>query len=257
MNIIRRFTGEVIYRSKKRILKTVMEEAVEREVSLRGADLRGANLWRVDLEEASLRGADLWRANLEEANLEEANLRGADLEGANLRGANLRGADLRGADLWRANLRGANLWGASLSEANLLPDLYILKFQPPNTKLRAWKYLKNGKSPYQDATYEVSKIYTEKDFSTDERLACDKGINVATLQWCLNDSTEDCEYLEVEFLAKDIVAIPFATDGKFRVKKMRVLRKINREEAKKLTAQYLEPYCKEAEKSVRKEDAEK
>jgi hypothetical protein len=47
----------------------------------------------------TLRGADLRRANLEEADLRGADLRRANLRGANLRGANLEKADLRGADL--------------------------------------------------------------------------------------------------------------------------------------------------------------
>ena len=60
--------------------------------TLRGADLRGADLYGADL-----RGADLY---------------GADLRGADLYGADLSGADLYGADLRGANLRGANLLGA-------------------------------------------------------------------------------------------------------------------------------------------------
>ena len=182
MEIKNRFTGEVIYKSKGKILRTVVEEAIEQR-----------------------------------ANLSEANLRGA-------------------------NLSEANLWGA-----DLLPDLYILKFQPPKTILRGWKYLRDGKSPYQSAEYEVGKVYTEKDFSTDERITCNRGLNVATLQWCLNDSPSDVEFIEVEFYAKDIVAIPFATDGKFRVKRFKVLRKIIRDEAEKIVAKFLEPYCKGGE----------
>ena len=48
---------------------------------LRGADLRGANLW-----DANLRGANLWDANLRHANLQYANLRHANLQYADLRG---------------------------------------------------------------------------------------------------------------------------------------------------------------------------
>ena len=65
------------------LLKQGCKKAVL-DYNLRGADLRGANLWG-----ANLRGADL----------SNANLWGADLRGANLRGANLRDADLSGADL--------------------------------------------------------------------------------------------------------------------------------------------------------------
>ena len=45
------------------------------------------------------------------------------------------------------------------------------------------------------------------------------------------DSLNADEFLEVEFKVKDIIAIPFGTDGKFRVKELRVLRKINRKQA--------------------------
>ena len=69
---------------------------------------------RADLRGADLRGANLWEADLRDANLWEA-----DLRGANLRGADLRGADLRRANLWRANLRGAYLWRADLRETDL------------------------------------------------------------------------------------------------------------------------------------------
>jgi len=37
------------------------------------------------------------------------------------------------------------------------------------------------------------------------------------------------------------VGIPFATDGKFRVKKFTVIRKINRTEAEKILYDFLKP----------------
>ena len=67
---------------------------------------------RADLRGADLRGANLYRADLYGANLYRADLRGANLYRADLRGADLYGADLRGANLYRADLRGANLYGA-------------------------------------------------------------------------------------------------------------------------------------------------
>src|SRR5438128_462035 len=78
-----------------------------------GANLRGADLWRADLQ-----GADLGGANLPGADVLEANLQGADLGGANLQGADLQGASLDGADFqstWivRANLKGVDLFGAT------------------------------------------------------------------------------------------------------------------------------------------------
>jgi len=92
IEIKNRWTGEVIYSSKKETLKEAVVEAVEKKAELYGADLREASLY-----EAELYGADL---------------RGADLRAANLYGANLRGADLRGANLYGANLDEANLDGA-------------------------------------------------------------------------------------------------------------------------------------------------
>ncbi|ECR3853166.1 pentapeptide repeat-containing protein [Salmonella enterica] len=102
---------------------TSMRESGSR-ADLRGADLRGANLYGADLCGANLCGADLYGANLCDANLRganlcDANLRGADLYGADLCGANLCGADLCGADLCGANLCGANLCDANLRGADL------------------------------------------------------------------------------------------------------------------------------------------
>jgi uncharacterized protein YjbI with pentapeptide repeats len=106
------------------------------------ANLRGADLYQVDLREANLSGANLSQADLREANLwaanfSEANLSGADLgaeyrvdrdsdglatvslkERVNLSGADLRGADLHGVDLREANLSRANFSRANLSGAS-------------------------------------------------------------------------------------------------------------------------------------------
>jgi len=105
-----------------------------REFYLRGADLRGAQLWSVNLEGADLRDANLQRSdlrdgnlqyanlldvNFEEAQLGSANLRHAQLSSANLQRVDLGGANLQKAFLWNANLQGANLGGVNLQEAFL------------------------------------------------------------------------------------------------------------------------------------------
>lgn len=153
------------------------------------------------------------------------------LEKAVLEGANLRGANLRGA-----NLTGAYLRGAKFTEPIYIADLYSLKLLPKNTKLTFWKYIQNGKSPYQNSVYKVGKTYTEKEFNKNEFEDCGEGLNIATLGWVLRDSVgkDNVRLLEVEFKVSDIVAIPYYTDGKFRVKKMKVLRKISREDGVKL-----------------------
>lgn len=80
--------------------------------SLRGADLRGANLGGADLRDANLGGADL----------RGANLRDADLRDADLRDANLRDANLYGADLRNANLRNAKNAEWAIACTRILPD---------------------------------------------------------------------------------------------------------------------------------------
>jgi hypothetical protein len=98
--------------------------------------LTGAVLRSVDAD--TLRGA----------NLRWANLSGVDLSGANLRWANLLRANLRWANLSEADLSGANLSGANLSEATGLPEapvitdihrrVYEAASQPGALSMGAW-----------------------------------------------------------------------------------------------------------------------
>ncbi len=220
----------------KKTLKTILNKHQRwllGEDDSERANLRGANLSGACLRGANLSGANLSGANLRGANLSYANLSGANLSGANLRGANLSYANLSYANLSGANLRGAYLRGAYLSDASLSyakkplfkPDLYLLK--ECTGKIYAWKYIQDGKTPYQGAVYEVGKTYTEDDYCSDEMVNCGKGLNVGTLNWCYWNSNrnENTEFLKCEFMAKDVAAIPYTTDGKFRIKKMKVVEK--------------------------------
>jgi len=133
--------------------------------------------------------------------------------------------DLRGAELNEANLEGTKL---------SLPDLYILKQQPPDTLLRAFKILREDwRAPYQKLSYKnkIGKWVEYNKYDTDERKLFGEGLDVATLEWCLKKKFAHPCYIivEVEFYAKDIVAIPYATDGRFRVRRMRVLREVKEE----------------------------
>ena len=161
-----------------------------------------------------------------------------NLSGANLRDANLRGANLRGANLVGANLEGANLRDANLVGAKNLPSLYksslnILRAQTGT--LRAYKYLQsNWKSPYAGFQYELGKTY-EFPCETDERISCAEGGNVSALEWCLldvdrNSNVKNPIFVEIEFDAADIAAIPYNSDGKFRVKKFTITRQLTQEE---------------------------
>jgi len=109
------------------------------KADLRGADLRrlelpGVYLVDVDLEgadlteavlsgsriESSLKGANLSNAHLEGVVFCGANLEGAALVEAHLAGATISGSSLRGADLHGAQLSGAALSSSDFSEANLV-----------------------------------------------------------------------------------------------------------------------------------------
>ncbi len=216
-----------------------------RYANLSYADLSYADLSYADLRYADLRSADLRSANLRYADLRSANLSYADLSSADLRSANLSSADLSYADLRSADLRSANLRSANLSSANLssadlrgaLPQLYSLKQLPICTKLYYWKYLKDSKSPYQGFLYSEHQEYIFKAES-DERMLCASGGNVATLDWCLCDSKEATEFMEVSFFVSEIAAIPYASDGKFRVSRFYTERIIDREEAIKILTGY-------------------
>lgn len=81
-------------------------------ISIKEADLSGANLFLVDLRKANLSRANLTEAYLDGACLDDAILTGATLHATDLRGAMLREANLTGAWLEDVILDGADLTGA-------------------------------------------------------------------------------------------------------------------------------------------------
>ncbi len=189
MNQIKsRWSDNVIYEG---------EESIKRLVEKNKADLQGADL----------QGADLWGADLQ----------GADLWGADLRGANLSGANLSGANLSRANLSRADLSGAKGIDKHICTPLMMLYDQPG--KVRAYKLVKeNMEGPFNGGIkYEIGKTYEVKTANTDDNEQCAEGINLATLGWCIINWKPGYHILIAEFTAKDLAAIPIATDGKFRV----------------------------------------
>jgi len=202
----------------------ILYNADLRNVILYNADLRNADLHNADLNNADLRNADLRNADLYNADLRNVDLRNAILHNANLSNAILYNADLRNADLYNADLRNADLRNAILHNA-ILPkqfksNLNILKIQ--KNKLYAYKYLnKDMISPYQNFKYEIGKEYISKDVNNNETILCGSGINIATLQWCLQDTNYDLKnkiYVQIEFDPKDLI-IPYNSNGKFRIKK--------------------------------------
>ena len=170
---------------------------------------------------ANLSGADLTGADLTGANLSGANLSGAYLTGANLSGANLSGAYLTGANLTGACLIDANLNRTILSDINWLA--YIGITPDANGKANAYKMItQEGVGPtYGGLNYLNSEYIEDESFDNDVTKQCSSGINLATLQWCLNN--KNClsyRLLMMEFdVNSDNVCVPIGTDGKFRVRK--------------------------------------
>lgn len=101
-----------------------------RDVFLRMADLRGANLVFADLRgahlaDAQLANADMGRIDLRDAELNYSSLSGAHMREANLSGANAQYGNVTGARLHRANLSGTVLHGARMDPATILSDITL------------------------------------------------------------------------------------------------------------------------------------
>ncbi len=132
----------------------------------------------------------------------------------------------------KANLCGANLRGADLHEVKninkyLTTPMYILLDQ--TNPVRAYKIVNEiNQGVYRGGlVYEINKIISEKDYDVDEYLACGKGINLASLDWCLKEWKPGYKIIVCEFNKEDIVCIPVGSDGKFRVKTCKPIRELN------------------------------
>ncbi|MDP6788727.1 MAG: pentapeptide repeat-containing protein [Rhodospirillales bacterium] len=111
------------------------ERAALRGSDLHGVELSRINLCNVDLREAdlsdavcagiNLQGADLRRANLSHADITGGNLAVAKLRHSSLKNTCLNGANLRGADLAGASFEGASLQDADFTGANLLSTDFV------------------------------------------------------------------------------------------------------------------------------------
>ena len=95
--------------------------------------------------------------------------------------------------------------------------------------ITAFKLIKaNGEGPFNGGiTYEVGKTYEVAEANTNEHEPCGAGINLATIDWCLNERQRNYRLLLCTFNPEDIAAIPYGTDGKFRVTKCKVVREVD------------------------------
>ena len=151
--------------------------------------------------------------------VEAAARSGADLTEANLSGAYLRGA----------YLRGAYLSGATGVTPERISPLHLYHYQLPGTELIAFKLVSaNGEGPFNGGiVYTPGESVSVDNANTDPLQDCAAGINVATLDWCLQEWRETYRILRVAFTTDDIAAIPTATDGKFRLHRCRVVDEVD------------------------------
>jgi hypothetical protein len=134
----------------RRVVQAVDE--LRRHGWLADGSLQGVPLCHAHLEWANLRGADLRRVDFHQACLAAADLSGADLAAAkltrvDLRDAVLKGANLSGADLFKSDLTGVRfladeqlaqarrLWGAIMPDGELYDGRYNL---PGDLEFARW-----------------------------------------------------------------------------------------------------------------------
>ena len=219
--------------------------------NLGNVNLSNVNLHNADLQHADLSGADLQHADLSYANLSYANLSYANLSYANLQNANLRGANITRAYLKRTKLEGAVFkeikWNPSTSiTSSELSPIQLLQIQPMNQLLYetgdicAYKIVTNDyRGPFfkniSDCYDTIGKTYTVNVYELSLDVSCGSGLNVGTLQWCINNWDDYLKYrlLKVKFRAEDIVAIPTFSEGKYRVKSFTVVEEMTHEFLKK------------------------
>jgi hypothetical protein len=88
-------------------------------------------------------------------------------------------------------------------------------------KIRAYKLVTDDyMSPIQycnQLRYQVGIKLEVLDADTNTTEQCSRGVNVATMDWCLKEWKPGYRIMVVEFEAADIAAIPTANDGKFRL----------------------------------------
>jgi hypothetical protein len=78
---------------------------------------------------------------------------------------------------------------------------------------------------YGKIKYEVGKSYTEEKIDTNLKNDCGAGLNIGTLMWCLTNNQGRILLVRIPKKNNQII-VPETNDGKFRVKKLEVIREI-------------------------------
>lgn len=173
---------------------------------------------------ANLSGANLISADLSRADLSGANLRYADLSRADLSRADLSSANLRYADLSSANLSSANLSGAK----NLLSSINYLDANFDRNESGYVVYKTFGSQYDPNPAWEIKEGAVINEVVNPDRCTtygC--GVNVATLDWVKREHPgKDIWKCLIEWAWLPGVIVPFATDGKIRCERVRLIEQV-------------------------------
>ena len=167
------------------------------------------------------------RADLSGADLSGASLSGASLSCANLNGAKLSGTDLSGANLSCADLSCANLSGAK----GMVSQVEFVKknFTSCESGIIVYKTFGEYHSPNKNWVIESGSYICEVANGT-RTSECGCGVNVGNKEWILRNTSGDIWECLIEWLDLAGVVVPYNTDGKIRAERVKLLRKVTREE---------------------------
>lgn len=91
---IKTIGGELIYSGEHKNIKAAVFHCIQNRISLRAANLDGAELTYLDFQNVDLTGVSLKYSNLEGSSFEHADLKWAQLDGTNFKNCNLHGVNL-------------------------------------------------------------------------------------------------------------------------------------------------------------------
>lgn len=121
IQILNLMTKRIMFATTKRkSFKAALEEAVRRQLDLKGADLSGQ-----DLSGANLHGARFSKAFFINSNLENANLYSCFLDGADFRGARMKNCMLSDTHAVQANFSEADLTGSQMVNSFFLQSNFM------------------------------------------------------------------------------------------------------------------------------------
>lgn len=143
MEILNRFTYQIIFKDNSKTMKETILNAFSQKISFRCADLSGckenltyldlsgmnfedSNLFGINLSYSKLKNCSFKRANLSYAYFEESDFLDSDLTETNFECSYLRRANLEKCKMFKANLNFADLFRANLNFADL-SEAYLLK----------------------------------------------------------------------------------------------------------------------------------